>query len=136
MAIDGRIHGFKGAVLIRDEGSPAYNVLGDISGFSIDMTRAQVDVTAMRDTNIRRVSGLPDFSGDLNALWNAANVVYLDAVLAGDPVGLKLVPNYEDDPDVFFQGEANIDGSMTTSATTAVTIAGTWSAYTNWTLER
>ncbi len=132
MADDARIHGSNGAVLIQDPGSPAYNPIGDISAFTLNMSRARVEVIAFRDTNVRRVQGLPDYQGDLNGWWNAANSTYLDALMAGEAIGLRLVPEYVNDPDVYYQGQAFIDGALSVSATGAGQITGSWVAADNW----
>lgn len=135
MPVDARLHGKTGQVYMDADGaSPyAYTLLSDLNEWTLDMKTDRVEVTAFGDTNKRRVAGLPDFSGTIGGFWNAANVAYVDAVLAGIPVQLKLVPNSAD-ATVFFSGLANIDGSVNVSATGAVTMAGSWDAAGNWTL--
>src|SRR5262245_46304143 len=124
----GRIHGKRGQVLMDATGAlpGTPTEVADLSGWTLDMSTEQVVVTAFGDTNVRRVSGLPDFQGDLKGWWNSATTpAYFDAVLAGTPVTLKLVPDSADATH-FFSGLANVDGSITVDATGAVSIAGKW----------
>ena len=69
--------------------------------------------------------------------WNAvatSSPTYFAAVLAGTPVTLQLIPNTAD-PTVFFQGLANVDGSVNVSATGAISSSGKWDAADNWAME-
>jgi hypothetical protein len=82
------------------------------------------------------VSGLPDYSGSIGLVWNAvatSSPRYFAAVLAGTAVMLRLIPNNLD-PTVYFQGLANVDGSVDVSATGAITSSGKWDASGNWTM--
>lgn len=134
MPLDQRLHGKNGQIYMDADGaSPfSYALLADLNAWTLDMKTDRVEVTAFGDTNKRRVSGLPDFSGTIGGWFNAFNVAYLDAVLAGIAVQLKLIPNSADST-VFFSGLANIDGSVNCPATGGVSMAGTWDAAGNWT---
>lgn len=117
-------------------GGSSLVTLADVNAWTLDMATDRVVVTAFGDTNVRRVAGLPDFSGTLGAWWNAVTTsspTYFNAVLVGTPVTLRLLPN-TDDPTVFFEGLANIDGSVNVSATGAVSNTGKWDAAGNWDL--
>jgi len=117
-------------------GGSALVTLTDLDSWTLDMSTAREVVTAFGDTNVRRVAGLPDFSGTLSGWWNAvasSSPTYFAAVLAGTPVTLRLIPN-TNDPTVYFQGLANIDGSVNVSATGAIKTAGKWDAGGNWTI--
>lgn len=133
MPLNQRIHGKNGQVYVDVDGaSPfSYSLIADLNAWTLDMSTDRVDVTAFGDTNKQRVSGLPDYSGTIGGWFNAGNVTYLDAVLAGIPVQMKLVPNSADSS-VFFSGLANIDGSVNVPATGAASMAGTWDAAGNW----
>jgi hypothetical protein len=115
-------------------GGSALVTLADMNSWTLDMTTDRVEVTAFTDTNKRRVSGLPDYAGNLTGFWNAVSTsspLYFAAVLAGLPVTLRLIPNIND-PTVYFQGLGNIDGGLNVSATGAVTTSGKWDAAGNW----
>lgn len=133
MPLNQRLHGKNGQVYMDADGaSPfSYTLLADLNTWTLDMSTDRVEVTAFGDTNKQRVSGLPDFSGTIGGWYNAGAVAYLDAVLAGIPVQLKLVPNSADST-VFFSGLANVDGSVSVSATGGVSMSGTWDAAGNW----
>jgi hypothetical protein len=136
MPIDSRLHGKAGQVQMDPAGGATLVTLADTNSWTLDLATDRVDVTAFQDTNKRRVSGLPDFSGTLGLWWNAvatSSPRYFAAVLAGTPVTLRLVPNTAD-PTVYFQGLANVDGSVNVSATGAISSSGKWDAANNWTL--
>lgn len=139
MPLDQRIHGKNGQIYMDADGaSPfSYVLLSDLNKWTLDMSTDRVDVTAFGDTNKQRVAGLPDFSGTIAGRWNAlatsGAIRYIDAVLAGIPVQLKLVPNSAD-ATVFFSGLANVDGSISVPVDGAVDITGKWDAAGNWTL--
>lgn len=134
MPLDSRLHGKAGQVQMDPAGASTLVTLGDTNAWTLDLATDRVDVTAFGDTNKRKVSGLPDFSGTIGLFWNAvatSSPKYFAAVLAGTPVTLRLVPNAAD-PTVYFQGLANVDGSVNVSATGAITSAGKWDAANNW----
>lgn len=134
MPLNQRLHGKRGSVMIDVAGGTSYVTLADVNAWTLDMSTDRVVVAAFGDTNMQRVAGLPDFSGTLGAWWNAAtSPAYFAAVLAGTPVGLKLIEN-TNDATVFHSGLANIDGSISVSATGAVSWTGKWDAASNWTM--
>lgn len=134
MPLDARLHGKNGQIQIDPAGGSTLVTLGDLDSWTLEMATDRTDVTAFGDTNKRRVSGLPDYSGALAGFWNAvasSSPKYFAAVLAGVPVTLRLVPNTAD-PTVYFQGLANIDGGVNVSAKGAITTSGKWDAANNW----
>lgn len=134
MPLNQRLHGKFGQVSMDTAGGSAYVVVANLNTWTLDLATDRVEVTAFGDTNKQRVSGLPDFSGTIGGWWNAStSPTYFTAVLAGTPVGLKLVPNTNDST-VFFSGLANVDGSVNVSATGAVSMTGKWDAASNWTM--
>ena len=136
MPLDQRLHGKNGRIQMDPAGGSSLVTLTDLDGWTLDMSTARDVVTAFGDTNVRRVSGLPDFSGALSGWWNAvasSSPAYFAAVLAGTPVTLRLIQNTLD-ATVYFQGLANIDGSVNVSATAPIKTAGKWDAAGNWTM--
>lgn len=137
MPLDQRLHGKNGQVKMDPAGGSALVTLADMNAWTLDMSTERAVVTAFGDTNVRRVAGLPDFSGSLGAWWNAvatSSPAYFAAVLAGTPVTLRLVPNLND-PTVYFEGLANVDGSVNVSATGAISSSGKWDAAGNWDMQ-
>lgn len=132
MPVNNRIHGKNGQVKMDPTGGSSPVFVADLNAWSLDMATDRIEVTAFGDTNKRRVSGLPDFSGTLGGWWNAStSPAYFVAVLAGIPVFLQLIPSALD-PTALFSGLANIDGGLNVSATGAVSISGKWDAAGNW----
>lgn len=131
-----RIHGKGGQVKMDETGGSPWTPteVADISAFTLNLSTERVPVTCFGDTNIQRVTGLPDFSGTLTGFWNSLTTPRLfDVVLAGLPVELHLIPNRLE-PTFYFEGLANIDGAIDVSATGAVSFSGTWDAADNWTM--
>jgi hypothetical protein len=131
----GRIHGKHGEIWMDPAGgaTPTYSKLSDLNSYTLSLSTDKVEVTCFNDTNKQRVTGLPDFSGDLSGFWNSlTSPAIFDAILAGVPVWLKLVPSSLE-PTFFFSGKAYIDGGLEVSATGAATFSGSWVAADNWT---
>lgn len=132
-----RKHGKFGQVLMDETGGSPYTptALGDLNAWTLDMATDRVEVTSFGDTNKQRVAGLPDFSGTFGGFWNSTTSPRIfDVVLAGTPAFLRLVPG-SDEPTYYFEGLANLDGSLDVSATGAVTFSGNWDAAGNWSME-
>jgi len=137
MPLDQRLHGKNARVSMDPLGGAALVTVSDMNTWSLDMATERVVVTCFGDTNVRRVAGLPDFSGDIGGQWNAvatATPAYFAAVLAGTPVTLRLTPNTLD-PTVYFQGLANVDGGVSVDASGSVTMKGKWDAAGNWVIK-
>jgi len=137
MPLNARLHGKTGQIQMDPAGGTALVTVGDMNAWTLDMSTDRADVTGFGDTNKRRVSGLPDFTGTIGGFWNAvatSSPAYFAAVLAGNPVTLRLVPNSAD-PTVYFQGLANIDGSVNVGSGGAVTVGGKWDAASNWVIK-
>lgn len=136
MPIDSRLHGKTGLIKMDPLGGSALVTLADAHTWTLDMSTARAVVTAFGDTNVHRVAGLPDYAGNIGLWWNAlatSSPAYFAAVLAGVPVTLRLIPNTLD-PTVYFQGLANVDGSVNVSASGAIGSSGKWDAAGNWTI--
>lgn len=134
MPLDSRLHGKTGQIKMDPLGGSALVTLADANSWTLDMGTDRTVVTAFGDTNVRRVAGLPDYSGSIGLWWNAvatSSPKYFAAVLAGIPVTLRLIPNTAD-PTVYFQGLANVDGSVNVNATGAIGSSGKWDAAGNW----
>ena len=131
-----RIHGKNGQVKMDPTGAGGATlvVVADVSEWTLDASKARVEVTAFGETNKQRVAGLPDFSGTLAGWWNDASAIkFFTAVLGDVAVKLNLIPD-KNTATTFFEGLANLDGSVNCSATGAVSIAGKWDAAGNWTI--
>ena len=134
MAITGgRIHGYKGSVMMDPTGGSTPVLVANVNKFTIDMPRDLVDVTSFSDLNRVYVQGLQDYKGSVNFWWDAANLQLMNAALGTVAVFLKLIPSTTD-ATVFFSGKAWLSASIDVDAKAAVTGTGTWAAAGNWTL--
>lgn len=127
-----RIHGKHGQVKIDPTGGATAVVQADMNAWTLDASKDRVDVTAFGDTNKQRVAGLPDYSGTLSAWYEkTSSLAFFDIVFGDVAPTLQLIPDSLD-PTNFFEGKANIDGSINCSATGAVSISGKWDAAGPW----
>jgi hypothetical protein len=127
-----REHGINGQVQFDTAGGSSLVIVGDLNSWTLNMGKDRQVVTAFNDTNVRRVTGLPDFSGTMGGWWNAdSSPAFFDAVLGNNAITLRLIPN-KDEPLYYFQGLANLDGALNVSATGAASISGNWDAADNW----
>jgi len=132
MALDERLHGKNGQVQIDPAGGSSLVTLADVNGWSMDMSKDRADVTCFGDTNKRKAVGLPDFSGTIGGIWNAAHVGTLINVILGTVAPtLRLTPNSVD-PNTYLQGLAYVDGNVNVSNSGAVTFSGKFDAASNW----
>ena len=131
-----RRHGSKGQILMDPTGSPTTPVvIASMNGWTLDLGREFVDVTAFGDTFKQSVPGLPSIAGTVKGWWDAAaSRVLFDAALGDIAVFLKLVPSTLD-ATYSFSGPAYLDSSIEVAADGAVSISGNFQGAGDWTLE-
>ena len=123
------------AASITPEGSPAdldFTALGSLSGYDISFTRDKVDVTSFGDANKVYLVGLKDTSGNFSGNFDTEYIQTL--VTAGDEVDgvwIRVTPS-TDYPEIFFQGPAWLDVTVTGSVSDAIKVSGTFSANGTW----
>lgn len=130
-----RRHGYKGEVGMDVTGAgTTYVPVASLNGFTIEMTRERVDVTAFGDTNRVTVQGLPSYKGTIKGWWEAvASRPLIDVALGDIAVMLKLTPSTMD-ATTFFSGLAWVDASVEVAADGAITLSGTWDGAGPWTI--
>src|SRR5262245_15306641 len=132
-----RRHGYKGEVSMDASGGdpPTYVQVASMNGWTLDLTRDRVDVTAFQDTNKIYVQGLMDVSGTLSGWWEGiASRPLFDAAMGDTAVALNLVPSTLD-PTAFFSGLAYLDASIEVTADGAISISGSFGAAGPWKLD-
>jgi hypothetical protein len=133
----GRKHGSNGQIKMDPAGTipGTPTLVADLSAWTLDMARDQVDVTAFADVNKQYVLGLPDVKGTYAGWWNSASSPALFDVAQGTtPVTLNLVPS-TDEATFYFEGLAYLDASINCPATGAVSISGNFVAAGPWSLQ-
>jgi hypothetical protein len=127
-----RRHGSNGQILMDSTGGPAPVIVGSMNGWTLDLARDKVDVTAFGDRFKQYVQGLPDIKGTIKGWWSAVDSRSLFAIALGEvPVTLKLVPSTLDAAD-YFQGPAYLDTSIEVAADGAVSISGNYAGAGDW----
>lgn len=103
-----------------------------ISDWSVNFTVAKVDVTALGDTNLVWVSGLPDASGDFTGFYDTGTAQTYIASVDGQPRNFYLYPSLlgvqGSAPGQYFFGTILPDFSSSGGIAAAVTMKSSWNA--------
>lgn len=137
-----RIHGRNGIAYVAVNGPGGGGVTGGaiatpmafLTDWSINFTVAKVDVTAMGDTNLIYVAGLPDASGDFTGFYDTATAQTYVAATDGLSRNFYLYPStigvQGSAPGQYFFGTILPDFSLTGGVGAAVGLKSTWNAAT------
>lgn len=122
-----RIHGRNGVVYLSVTNGAAASPLSFQSDWTMNFAVAKADVTAMLDSNMTYVAGLPDASGDFTGFYDdATSQTYLAAV-DGLPRNFYLYPSSLT-PTKYFFGTILPDFSSGAGVAAAATAKSTWNA--------
>ena len=122
-----RIHGRNGVAYVSATNGAAASPVAFLSDWTISFTVKKVDVTALGDTNLVYVSGLPDASGDFTGFYDDATSQTFIAATDGLSRNFYLYPSTLTTTQYFF-GTILPDFSSTGGVGTAVTLKSTWNA--------
>jgi hypothetical protein len=124
-----RIHGRNGIIYCGVTSGAAATPIAFQSDWTINFTVNKVDVTAMGDTNLVYVAGLPDASGDFNGWYDDLNgtaQTYL-AATDGLPRNFYLYPNTSTVTEYFY-GQVLPDFAVAGGVSAGVSVKATWNA--------
>lgn len=138
----GRIHGRNGMVYMAlstaGGANPTASPLAFISDWTINFTVAKVDVTALGDTNLVWVAGLPDASGDFTGFFDTATAQTYAAAIDGQPRAFYMYPtlvaanggpgNATVSSGEYFFGTILPDFAVSGGVASAVTMKSSWNA--------
>jgi hypothetical protein len=134
----GRIHGRNGYVYVALTSGAAAQPLAYISDWTVNFTVAKVDVTALGDSNLVWVAGLPDASGDFTGFMDTATSQTYQGAVDGQPRNFYLYPtllavnggpgNAVVSSGQYFFGTILPDYSVSGGVAAAVTMKSTWNA--------
>lgn len=129
-----RLHGSLGQVKMDPTGVGGATAVAvaSLNAWTLDMSRAMVDVTAFGDTNTQELVGLPAYKGTLGGFFDTTDVSIITAALGNTPVFLDLIPSTLT-ATTMFSGKAYLDANVSVTATGAVTLSSKFSAAGNWT---
>jgi hypothetical protein len=133
-----RIHGRNGIAYVGVTSAAAASPMAFLSDWSVNFVVNKVDVTAMGDSNLIYVAGLPDASGDFTGFYDDATSQTYVASTDGLARNFYLYPNTSLDPAQYFFGTILPDFAVTGGVAAAVAIKSTWNAsskiqrYTAW----
>lgn len=127
-----RIHGRNGIVYLGVNPADSASPMAFVSDWTINFTVAKVDVTALGDSNLIWVSGLPDASGDFSGFYDTATAQTYIAAKDGQPRNFYLYPStigvQAANPGQYFFGTILPDFAVTGGVAAAVTMKSTWNA--------
>src|SRR5215471_16942559 len=123
-----RIHGRNGIAYVGNTSAAAASPVAFLSDWSINFVVNKVDVTAMGDTNLIYVAGLPDASGDFSGFYDdATSQTYISAV-DGLARNFYLYPDATNSPNVYWFGTILPDFSADGAIAGPVNFKSTWNA--------
>ena len=124
-----RIHGRNGIVYVGVTNGAAASPVAFMSDWTMNFTVAKVDVTAMGDTNLVYVAGLPDASGDFNGWYDDINGTAQTYLAAADGLSRNfyLYPNVNSNTEYFY-GTILPDFAVAGAVTAGVSVKATWNA--------
>ena len=106
--------------------------LAYVSSWTVNFNVAKVDVTALGDTNLVWVAGLPDATGDFSGFYDTATAQTYAAAVDGQPRNFYLYPSLLGlqgaNPGQYFFGTILPDFSTTGGVAAAVTFKSAWNA--------
>lgn len=129
-----RYHGKNGRVYCASTGSGAAVDIGNVSDWSIDMPRDEVDTTSMGDANATAVYGHRRPKITLSGFWDDATDVLFDASELDEAVAMYIYPSAAA-PTKYWYGFVMVDASVNAAVNAAVKISancvpvGTWARY-------
>lgn len=124
-----RIHGRNGIAYVAVTNGASPSPVAFLSDWTMNFTVNKVDVTAMGDTNLIYVAGLPDASGDFSGWYDditGTTQTYLSAT-DGLPRGFYLYPNTNNQTEYFY-GNILPDFSAAGGVSAGVSVKVTWNA--------
>jgi hypothetical protein len=122
-----RVHGRNGIAYCGVQSTDMASPMAYVSDFTINFTVAKVDVTAMGDTNLVYVAGLPDASGDFSGWYDTETSQTYVAATDGLPRNFYLYPSTNLATQYFF-GRILPDFSVASGVGAGVSIKATWNA--------
>jgi hypothetical protein len=131
-----RIHGRNGIAYVAATGpggatGPAASPVAYLSDWSINFVVNKVDVTAMGDTNLVYVAGLPDANGDFTGFFDTASAQTYIAAVDGLSRNFYLYPStLASQIGQYFFGTILPDYALTSGIAAAVALKCVWNAST------
>lgn len=127
-----RIHGRNGQVYLGVTTGAAAQPLAFVADWTINFATAKVDVTALGDSNLIWVAGLPDATGDFTGFYDTATGQTYAAAIDGQPRNFYLYPSLIGlqgaNPGQYFFGIILPDFTTSGGVAAAVTFKSSWNA--------
>ncbi|GAC1373709.1 MAG: hypothetical protein NVSMB4_00540 [Acidimicrobiales bacterium] len=122
-----RLHGRAGRLYIDIAGGGSPTPIAFLSKWTADFAVPALDVTAMGDSNVVKVAGLPDVKGTYNGFYDDASSQLYLAAQDGKARGFYLYPNTTTNAQYWY-GLGLFDFSVGGGAEEAIIVNGSWNA--------
>ena len=122
-----RVHGRNGLVYLSVHAGDAASPLAYLNGWSVDLTYATFDVTAITDAQRTWAAGIQAAAGTFTGFWDDQTAQTYTAVTDGLPRLMFLYPDSQHMGD-FFSGSVFPDLTGSGGTGEAVAIAANWVA--------
>lgn len=127
-----RRSGSRGALYLAQAAGGSAQPYFYLTGWTIDFTVDQEDVTAMGDTNRVYVVGLPNGSGSFEGFWSDDGIDTFTAATDGVKRKFYLYPDATNNAAYYYFGEAFADFSSAGDVSSGVKASGKLTASGNW----
>jgi len=127
-----RYHGKRGRIYLSSTAAGVAVPVASMATWSLSAATDRVEVTSFGDTNVQRVAGLPDFSGQFSGFFDDSdNTLFLGAeTLQG--VSCYLYVDVTNAPSKYWYGLANVDYEISLDVGDAAKITANFDAASNW----
>ena len=99
-----------------------------LADWTVNRTVAKVDVTAMGDSNLVYVAGMPDASGDFSGWYDNATAQMYAATTDGLPRNFYLYEDAVNNPTNYWFGTILPDMAVAAGVAAAASVKSTWNA--------
>lgn len=127
-----RYHGKKARIYLSATAGGVAVPVASMANWSLSAATDRAEVTSFGDTNVQRVSGLPDFSGSFSGFFDDSDTTLFAAAATLAGCTCYLYPDAANAPTKYWYGLANVDYEIEAAVDDAVKISANWDAAGNW----
>lgn len=106
--------------------------VASMATWSLSAATDRVETTSFGDTNVQRVAGLPDFSGQFSGFFDDSDSTLFAAAALLVGVPCYLYVDATNAPTKYWYGLANVDYEINVDVTDAAKITANFDAASNW----
>ncbi len=127
-----RYHRKRGRIYLAATAGGVAVPLASMATWSLSAATDRVEVTSFGDTNVQRVAGLPDFSGQFSGFFDDSDSTLFAAAALLVGVPCYLYVDATNAPTKYWDGLANVDYEISLDVSDAAKITANFDAASNW----